>query len=233
MITLIKKELSYYLNNPVGYVILVLFAVFANFLYMKDVFVTGSGSMRAFFGVLPWLILIFVPAISMRIFSEEKRTNTIETLLTLPISEFQIVIAKFVSLVIVYSIGIGLTLCIPFALKFMANIYIPEVLIAYIGTIFFASSFLSISIFFSSLTRNQVVAFLSSIITLFILVSFSTDFLATIFPKSIQDFFGFISPLNHFENFVKGVVDIRSVFYFVSLSAVFLFLTVINVEKRD
>jgi len=91
MITLYKKELSYYLSNSVGYIILILFAGFANFLFVKDVFLLGSVSMRPFFSVIPWLFMIFVPAISMRSISEERRTNTIETLLTLPVSETQIV----------------------------------------------------------------------------------------------------------------------------------------------
>src|SRR4030065_469479 len=75
---LYKKELNYYLNNPIGYIVLVLFAVFANFLFVKDIFIVGSASMRPFFNFLPWLFLIFVPALTMRIISEEKRVNTID-----------------------------------------------------------------------------------------------------------------------------------------------------------
>src|SRR3989344_9699856 len=91
---LYKKELNYYLNNPIGYIVVVLFAVFANFLFVKDIFVIGSVSLRPFFSFLPWLFLVFVPALTMRVLSEEKRINTIEVLLTLPISELQIVLAK-------------------------------------------------------------------------------------------------------------------------------------------
>ena len=95
MKNLYKKELNYYLNNPIGYIVVVLFAVFANFLFVKDIFVIGSASMRPFFSILPWLFLVFIPALSMRTLSEEKRVNSIEILLTLPVSETQVVLAKF------------------------------------------------------------------------------------------------------------------------------------------
>ena len=110
MFKLFKKELDYYLNNPIGYVVLILFVVFANFLYIKDIFVVGSASLRPFFGVLPWLLMIFIPALAMRSVAEEKRSNTIEVLLTLPISETQIVIAKFMALMILMGIGLLLTI---------------------------------------------------------------------------------------------------------------------------
>src|SRR5438045_3150828 len=100
---LYKKELNFYLNNPIGYITIVLFAAIANFLFVKDIFLAGSASMRPFFDLVPWLLLIFIPALAMRSFSEERKSNTLELLLTLPVSETQIVLAKFFALVTVMS----------------------------------------------------------------------------------------------------------------------------------
>ncbi len=232
MFTLYKKELNYYLNNPIGYIILVLFGVFANFLYVKDIFVVGSASMRPFFNVLPWLLLIFVPALAMRALSEEKRTNTIEVLLTLPVSETQVVVAKFLALSTVMCIGLALTLSLPISLAFLTKMYFPEVMVGYLGTILLALFFLSICLFFSAQTKNQVVSFLMSVVVLFVCIVLGSDFMASVLPRSVLDMLTYFTPLYHLQNFVKGVVDLRSLFYFVSATFVFMFLTVIQLEKR-
>lgn len=232
MFTLYKKELKYYLNNPIGFIVIALFSVFANLLFVKDIFVVGSASMRSFFSILPWLFMIFIPAISMRSLSEEKRSNTIEVLLTLPISETQIVLAKFFSLLTLVFIALILTIGLPISLSFLSKIYYPEIIVGYAGSIFLASSYLAICLFFSSQTKNQVIAFLSSTLAIFLLLVLSSDFTASILPGFVQDFFTILHPNYYFLNFVKGVVDFRSVVYFSLLSAVFIFLTIIELEKR-
>lgn len=233
MKSLFKKELSYYLNNPVGYIIIVLFAVFANFLFVKDIFVVGSASMKPFFGLVPWLLLIFVPAIAMRSIAEEKRTNTIETLLTLPLSETQIVVAKFLALKVVMVLALLLTMGLPISLSFLTRLSIPEIIVGYIGVFLMGGFFISLSLFYSSLTKNQVVAFLASIVTLFFILVLGTDLTSNVFPKEILDFTTYLSPFYHLQNFVRGVIDVRSIFYFVSFTVIFLFLTIVNLEKRD
>lgn len=230
---LYKKELNYYLNNPIGYIVIVLFAVFANFLFVKDIFVVGSASMRPFFSILPWLFLIFVPSLTMRILSEEKRINTIEVLLTLPISETQIVLAKFLAVLTIVGGGFILTLGLPISLSLLTKMYLPEIIAGYIGSIFLAALYISLSMFFSSQTRNQVVAFLASAIAIFFLLVLGTEFTANVLPRSVHDFLLYFSPVNHLQNFVKGVIDFRSLFYFVSFVVIFLFLTVVDLEKRS
>lgn len=232
MWTLYKKELNYYLNNPVGYIVLILFGVFANLLFVKDVFVTGSASMKPFFNILPWIFLVFIPALTMRIFAEEKRTNTIEILLTLPISETGIVISKFFALVTVTAIGLILTLGLPVTLSFLTKVYYPEIFVGYIGSLFLASAFIAVSMFFSHLTKNQIVAFLASILTLFLLFVLSSDFVAPLMPRFIINSVENFLPLTHFNPFIKGVVDLRSLFFFASFITLFLFLTIIDLEKR-
>jgi ABC-2 type transport system permease protein len=220
MKNLIKKELNFYLNTPLGYITTILFGIFANFFFVKDLFITGSASLRPFFLLLPWFLLIFIPGQAMRSFSEEKRTNTIEVLLTLPYQETQIILAKFLANLILLS------------LSFLTKIYLPEVLVSYLGVLFLGASFSSLSLFFSSQTKNQVITFLSSVVCLFFLLLLGSDFFASLLPKNLQEFFVPFSPLYHFQNFVKGILDFRSLFYFFSFTFLFLFLTVLELEKR-
>ncbi|MDP4011482.1 MAG: ABC transporter permease subunit [Candidatus Roizmanbacteria bacterium] len=237
MKTLFKKELQFYLNNPLGYITLVLFGVFANFMFVKDIFVYGSASMRPFFEILPWLFMIFIPAVSMRLFAEERRTNTMETLLSLPISEMQIVIAKFLATLVVTAIGLILTLGLPISMYALtqqagSRIYLPEIFVGYMGQLLLASGFIAISMFFSVKTKNQIIAFLGSVIILFFLIIFSTDFAAGTLPQFLQGIFNYLSPTTQVDNFIKGVLDIRSMYYFVSITVLFIFLTVVDLEKR-
>ncbi|MFW5704077.1 MAG: ABC transporter permease subunit [Patescibacteria group bacterium] len=233
MKALFFKELRYYLDNPVGYIIIGLFAVLANFFFVKDIFVVGSASMRPFFELIPWLFLVFVPALSMRMIAEERRSNTIETLLALPVSELQIVLAKFLTLIALISIGLMLTLGLPIALVAVSDLYVPELLIGYLGLILCGGLFAAVSLFFSSLTRNQVVAFLSSIVVLFFFLVMSTDVIATVIPRAVMNVLQLFDPFTYLRMFFKGLLDIRAVIYFFSFSILLLLITVINVEKRS
>ncbi len=221
-----------YLNNPVGYVVPLLFALFANYLFMKDVFVVGSASMKPFFGVIPWLLFIFIPALAIRSFSEEKRTNTIEVLMTLPISEQDVVLAKMLSLLTVTMGALLLTLSVPLVLGGVSKLFIPEIVVGYVGLFLLSSSYVAFSVYLSSKISNQIASFLVSVLVLFIATTLSSDFLANILPRFIQDILLFVSPLLHMQNFAKGVVDLRSLFYFVGLSFLFFKLTVMDLQKR-
>lgn len=234
---LIKKELGHFFNNPFGFIILIVFGVFVNFLFVKDLFLIGTVSMRQFFVTVPWVAMIFIPALAMRSLAEEKRLNTIEILRTLPITETQIVLAKFVSLLIISALGLVLTIGLPVSINILGSsvgstLYLPEVFIGYVGLVAYFAMGLALSMFYSGMTSNQVVALLLSAVTLFVLNLVGTDFVATVLPKAAQDVLVSLSPINHLDVFVKGVLDMRSIFYFVSTTTIFLFLTIIDLEKR-
>lgn len=233
MLNLYKKELGYYLNNPVGYITAGLFAVFANYLFVKDIFIISSASLKPLFGVMPWLFLVFIPALAMRTFAEEKRQNTIEILLTLPFSETQIVLSKFFALFTILITSLLLTFAFPVSLTFFTHIYLPEIIIGYIGQLLLGGLILSLSLYCSTLTNNQIVAFIIAALSSFVLLILSTEFLAGFLPRFIQDFVSYYSPLYHLQNFTKGLVDLRSFIYFLSFILVFLFLSIVNLEKRE
>lgn len=232
MKALYKKELMQLLNSPVGYAVPIVFALFLGYLFVKDVFVLGSASLKPFFSTAPWLLFILIPALSMRSISEEKRANTLEVLMTLPISESKVICAKLLSLFTITAITLGLTLSIPLVLGFITPLYIPEIMVGYMGLLFLSLLYLTFSLFISSRVSNQIASFSISAVILFITTTLSSDFLANILPKSVQDILLFVSPLLHLDNFVKGVVDLRSVSYFVLLIILFFYLTVTELKKR-
>jgi len=232
MKALYKKELMQLLNSPVGFSVPIAFALFLGYLFTKDVFVIGSASMKPFFSVAPWLLFILIPALSMRSISEEKKTNTMEVLLTLPISESHIVFAKLVSIFILIIITLGITLSIPLVLGFLAKLYLPELIVGYVGLLLLSLSFLSFSLYISSKVSNQIASFSLSVIILFLITTLSSDFLANILPKEAQDILLFASPILHLDNFAKGIIDLRSVLYFAIFTSVFYFLTVKELQKR-
>ncbi len=132
--------------------------------------------MRGFFDIAPWLLMIFIPALTMRIWAEEKRNNTLEVLLTLSVAEGTIAIAKFLALLTMIIIALILTFSLPLSLIFLTKIHFSEVIVGYLGLVFFSMMAISLSMVFSFLTKNQVVAFLSSVIAIFIFFSFRGRF---------------------------------------------------------
>lgn len=233
MRSLITKELGFYFNTYLGYIVAILFGVFANFLFVKDLFLRGDTSMRPFFDLAPWLFLIFIPALTMRIFAQEKQNKTLEILLTLPLKEWQLVIGKFVALFIFCLLTLALTLTIPFSLSTMGGIAKGEVIISYVGLSFIIGAFISAGIFFSSITKNQIIAFLASILFLFFTLVFGGDFFATIIPSSLRELLIYFIPGYHYEVFLKGIIDIRGLVYFISFIGLFLFLATVNVKTRE
>lgn len=232
MKALYKKELMQLLNSPVGYSVPIVFALFLGYLFMKDIFVVGSASLKPFFGIAPWLLFLYLPAISMRSLSEEKRANTIEILMTLPLSESAVVMAKILSLFTITVITLLLTVSIPLVLGFISPLSIAEILVGYGGLLLLSLLYLSFSLFISSKVGSQIASFSFSVLILFLVTTLSSDFLANILPKTVQDILIFGSPLLHLDNFVKGVVDLRSLSYFLVLIVLFFQLTVTELQKR-
>ncbi|GIW64290.1 MAG: gliding motility-associated ABC transporter permease subunit GldF [Patescibacteria group bacterium] len=233
MKTVIKKELDFYLNNPIGYIVVVLFAIFVNFFYIKDVFVSSVVSIKSLFNILPWFLMIFIPALSMRIFTEEKRLNTIEVLLTLPITEKTIVLGKFFALLILYGISLALTLGFVIFLFIFSKLSLIEVLVGYLGEILFGASLISLSIYISNKTKNQLIAFFISLLSIFFLIVISSEFMGSVLPRIVIDNLIYFSPVYHLQNFINGVITLKSLVYFLSVTLLFLFLTINDLKKRD
>lgn len=233
MKSIFKKEINYYLNNPIGYIVIFLFSSFVNFFYINYIYNSSISSVKPLFNYLPWSSLIFIPVLSMRILSEEKRLNTIEVLLTLPVSEKAVVIGKFFALLFLYLISLFLTSFFVIFLFIFSKLSLTEVLTGYLGQILSGGFLISLSIFISGKTKNQLISFFVSLIFIFVIFVIGTDFMGLILPRIIIDNLVYFSPIYHLQSFSKGVIDLRSVFYYLSFTFLFISFSIIDLKKRQ
>lgn len=229
---LFKKELMAYFNSPIAYIFIGVFLVVANWLFFKDFFKFGQVTMRGYFSLLPWILLFLAPAIAMRLWSEEKKSGTIEFLLTLPVTDWQVVWAKFLGALSFLFISLTLSLTIPITLLTLGNLDIGPVIGGYLGALFLGGAYLSLGLFISSLTKNQIIAFVLGLVACFIVFIIGENFIlidANNFMAPILKFLGLGS---HFNNIAKGVIDSRDILYYASFIFIFLWLNARVIESR-
>ena len=229
--TITKRELAGYFNSPVAYVFLVIFLLMTGaFTFLIGQFMdSNQANLRAFFTWHPWLYLFLVPAVGMRLWSEERRLGTMELLLTMPISLWHCIIGKFFASWIFLTLALALTFPIWITVNYLGDPDNNVVLASYIGSFFLAGAYLSVTSMTSAFTRNQVISFiLSVVICLFlILCGFPpvTDVVETIAPRWIVEFTAAFSVMPNIEQFNNGQIDSRSVIYFLSVIGFPLFAT--------
>jgi len=239
---LLKKEISSFLNSLIGYVVISIFLLTTGlFMWIfpgADYNITDSGyaTLDSLFILSPWLFLFLIPAITMRMFAEESKSGTIELLLTRPLSDFQIVFAKYLAAVLLVLFSLLPTLIYYGSVYYLAspsgNIDSAGIAGSYLGLFFLCGGFVSIGVFASSLTQNQVMSFLLALILcLFFYAGF--DFFGSIgLPAWLSTGLSQIGISNHYASLSRGVVDSRDLIYFFSLSFFFIQLTRFILEKR-
>ncbi|MBW8887959.1 MAG: ABC transporter permease subunit [Fibrobacteres bacterium] len=232
--TIFKKELRSYFSSPVGYVFIIFYLLVSNafFFFVQDFFKQGQDSMRGFFAAMPWIFLFFVPAISMRLWAEEKKMGTVELLLTMPLKEWEVVMGKFLAAFAFLGIALLFTLTVPISLAYLGKPDFGVIVGSYVGALFLGSAYLAIGLYISSLTENQVVAFIISLAVIFVLllVGIAPVWLNAV--GSLVSFCDYVSLLSHFNNVTRGVIDSRDVVYYASVIVLFLYLNVKNIEAR-
>ena len=230
--TIIQKELKSFFTTPIGYVILAVFLGLTSWLFMLDFFVVAQVSLRQFFQLLPYTFLILAPALAMRSFAEEKKTGTWETLLTLPITDTQLVLGKILSLTAVLAITLISSIAIPLVISRLGPLDWGAILAGYLASFLLGTLFLSLSVFVSSLTQNQVVSFLVSVVFSLVLVLVGQEAVTNQFPAIISQAFQVISPLPHYWSLVRGVISLADLVYFISFTAFWAYLTVKSLASR-
>ncbi|MCA9508316.1 MAG: ABC transporter permease subunit [Myxococcales bacterium] len=222
-----RRDFQAYFNSPAAYVVLGVFLLVLGYLFFSTLFLGGYASMRGFFGVAPVLFVVFGPAITMRLISEERKSGTIEQLLTLPVSNFQVVFGKFFAALGIVMVGLIFTLPFAFSVSLLtpadAHFDYGPVVGGYLGLILLASVFLSLGLFASSLTKNQIVAFIIGLALCFFF--YFVDKFAVLMPASVGAVFEYISVDYHFNNIARGVVDSRDLVFYLSVVLIFLVLT--------
>ncbi len=229
--TLVKRELGAYFASPVAYVFLVIFLLLAGFFTFTAgaFFERGEASLASFFAWHPWLYLVLVPAVGMRVWAEERRSGTIELLLTLPVAPWQAIAGKFLASWIFLAVALLLTFPAVITVNVLGDPDNGMIAAGYVGSLLLAGAYLAISCMTSAMTRNQVVAFiLSVVICLFlILAGFNpvTDLLVRWASPAVVDTVAAFSVVTHFDAFQRGVIDSRDLVFFLSVIGFALFAT--------
>lgn len=234
-----KRELAGYFETPVAYVFIVVFLLMAGIFtfYLGNFYEQGEASLRSFFTWHPWLYLFLIPAISMRLWSEERKSGTLELLLTLPVSTWQAVWGKFLAAWVFATIALSLTFPIWITVAYLGDPDNGVIILSYLGSILMAGAYLAIGSCMSSLTRNQVIAFVLAVVAcfMFTLAGFPMviNFFESWLPQFMVDLISSFGFMTHFNEISMGLLGLKSLTFFVSFIALWLFLnTIILSVKR-
>ncbi len=231
IVTIAKRELAAYFSSPVAYVFLVIFLLLTGFFTFTagNFFERGEASLAAFFGWHPWLYLVLVPAIGMRVWAEERRSGTLELLLTMPVATWQAIVAKFIASWLFLALALVLTFPAVITVNVLGDPDNGVLFAGYLGSLFLAGAYLAVSCMTSAMTRNQVVAFILSVVLCLFLVlaGFNpvTDLLARWASPALVDTVAAFSVVTHFDGFQRGVIDSRDLLFFLSVIGFALFAT--------
>lgn len=223
-----KRELQSFFDSLTAYIMLVAFLGFSGlftWLYGSDIFFVKQASLQAFFGVAYWTLFFFIPALTMRQFAEENRSGTIELLLTRPVNDWQVVIGKFLATLLLIVIALLFTIPYYITVASLGNIDHGATISGYIGLILISATYISIGIFTSSITNNQIVGFLLAL-AIGILFHFLFSFLAGAASGFVSELLNYLSISTHFESISRGVIDSKDIIYFLSV----IFLGLVSTE---
>lgn len=232
-----KRELKSYFATPIAYVFLVIFLFFSSFLtFQKGFFEAREASMRLFFGNMPLLFLFLVPAIAMRLWAEERRSNSIEFLFTLPVTTTQAVLAKFFAAWSVLVLGLALTFPMIITVAYLGHPDPGPIVTGYLGCILMAGAYLAIGSFFSALTRNQVIAFILAVVACGMFLYADSPramaFVASGLSTTLANMMELLSFQSRFESIQRGSLELRDLLFFVLLTAGWLWANIVLLEER-
>lgn len=232
--TIAKRELQSFFDSLMAYIMLIAFLGFSGFftwLFGADIFFVKQASLQSFFSIAYWTLFFFIPALTMRQFAEENRAGTIELLMTKPVSDWQVVLGKFLSTFVLILIALALTLPFYITVASLGPIDHGAVWTGYLGLILMSAAYISVGIFTSSVSNNQIVSYLLALlIGIFFQIIFSM--LASNFSGAIGEALSFLSVSTHFDSISRGVIDSRDIIYFFSLIFLGLILTEANLSKK-
>lgn len=232
------RELKGYFATPVAYVFIVIFLALtgAFTFYLGGFYERGQADLAPFFNFHPWLYLFLVPAIAMRLWAEEKKSGTVELLMTLPVTMWEAVLGKYLAAWAFTAVALVLTFPIWVTVNYLGDPDNGVIVAAYLGSLLMAGSFLAIGSCISAANRNQVVAFIVTVVICFafLLSGFPLvlDFFSGWAPQVIVDTIAGLSFLTHFNSLSKGVVDLRDVLYFLFLIATWLYANAIVLDMK-
>jgi ABC-2 type transport system permease protein len=241
MLAIIKRELQGYFSTPIAYVFIVIFLIFSGVFafYLGGLYERNQADLSPFFNFHPWLYLFLVPAVSMRMWSEERRSGNIELLMTLPVRQRDLILGKFLSAWLFVAIALMLTFPIWISINYLGHPDNGLILASYIGSLMMAGAFLAIGSCVSVASKNQVIAFIITAVICFIFLlagmPMVLDLFNTWLPQTLVDTIASTSFLTHYSSIKKGVLDLGDLLYFMLVISVWLYATsiVLDIKKAD
>jgi ABC-2 type transport system permease protein len=238
MLAILKRELGSYFSTPVAYVFIVIFLIVSNAFtfYLGNFYERGQADLASFFTFHPWLFLFLVPALSMRLWAEERKSGSIELLMTLPLKVWQSVLGKFLAAWAFTALAIALTFPIWLTVNYLGSPDNGAIFAAYLGSILMAGGFLAVGSCISAITKNQVVAFILSVVVSLALLLAGLPLVLDVFsawaPQLLVDTIASLSFLTHFDSISKGVIDFRDLVFFALLIGFALYANTIVLELK-
>jgi len=230
VVPIFRREIFAYFFSPVAYIVITVFLLITGWIFTSEMFLANDSSLRSVFSFIPFIFLFFVPAITMRLLSEERKSGTIELLFTMPISDIEIVLGKYLA-------GLGLLVAallftLPYALTIMAlgEPDLGMLVTGYVGLILMGAAYVAIGTFASTISSNQVVSFIIAFLIIFVLWLLNKFLM--LMPPALVPFFQYLSIDYHYNNISRGVIDSRDVTYYLSVVVVMLSLAKLSLESR-
>ena len=225
-----KKEMRAYFASPVAYIVITIFLLISGWFFSNSLFVMGQASLRNLFQIIPFVLTFFVPAITMRLVSEEKKTGTFELLSTMPVTDHGVVLGKYLAALALLAIAIGCTLTYAFTIAGLGNMDVGVTLAGYIGLFLLGAGYVAIGVLTSSLTENQIIAFIVSFAIIFALSL--VDKVLMFLPVKLASVLEYLSAEYHFNNISRGVLDTRDLVYYASLIVLGLYFSARALQRR-
>ena len=230
VVQIFKKEFYAYFLSPIAYIVISIFLVVTGWFFFSTFFIYDLASMRNFFAMMPIIFSFVAPAVTMRLFSEELNVGSYELLLTMPVSIREVVLGKFLAGTIFMAVMLLPTISYPLTISFLGELDWGPVVGGYIGAFLLAGSYCAVGLFASSLTRNQIIAFIIGLAICFGLTMLSK--MLFFMPETLLGIFSYLGVDMHFANISKGIIDTRDLLYFVSVIFIGLYATHLSISER-
>jgi ABC-2 type transport system permease protein len=225
-----RREIRTYFNSPVAYIVVTVFTVISSYLFFSQLFAQKQADLRQLFQFMPFIFMFVVPAVTMRLLADEKASGTLELLSTMPVSDWEVVVGKFLAALALVATAIGLTLVFAISVRLLGPLDRGPAIGGYIGALLMGGAYVAIGVMCSAFTRNSIVAFIASFGISFALYLFGR--LTQFVPESLQPLVAFLSIDGHFESIGRGVIDTRDVIYYLSVIGTCLLVATTALESR-
>ncbi|MDD5087706.1 MAG: ABC transporter permease subunit [bacterium] len=230
VLCIFRREFRSYFDSPIAYIVLMFFLLVSGYFFTSNLFLLDQANLRTLFGIVPPLYVFFIPAISMRLLAEERKSGTIELLFTYPIRDTEIVIGKFLAALSLIGVLLLFSVVYAFSVSMLGDLDVGQTFSGYVGLLLMGAAYLAIGMFASSITENQIVAFIVALAISFFF--FILDKVLFFVPLSLANILEYLAIEYHFQSISRGVIDTRNVIYFLSMIFVGLLLASHALSRR-